>query len=75
MKTRKRLTWKKRNERWQSKAYDLNFNGERLAVVQELGRFTNQWFWYGMGENTCHNPVDLETAKSEAKAFILSRLP
>lgn len=68
-----RLTWRKGKRRSGmmrlAKTYRLCRGDEELATVQETGSL---WFWYGGGMNTAHKPTDLETAKRDAKAHILS---
>lgn len=56
-------------------------NGEDLARVQALGRYSSGagWFWYsrvgGKYVNTCNTPVaDEATAKAEAMAHVKAAL-
>ena len=66
-----RLTWRKQQAQWGPLTYRLRRGGkEDLAVVQRDKEGT--WYWYGGGRNTWANPTDLETAKKDAKAHILS---
>jgi len=67
-----RLSWRKEQVRWGPLTYRLSRKGvDWLAIVQE-SKVRGQWYWYGGGRNTCATPTDLETAKKDAKAHILS---
>lgn len=69
-----RLTWRKRKSRpYTPKTHGLYRTGEtdELVIIQEKG---SQWFWYGLGMNTCDRPTDLDTAKAEALAYARKRL-
>jgi hypothetical protein len=69
--TKPRLTWRRVKQRYGPETYRLSRGGtDWLAVAQK--NKDGSWFWYGGGQNTCANPTDLETAKTEAKAHVLS---
>jgi hypothetical protein len=72
--TKPRLAWRREKPkyvRFGPETHHLSrAGGDRLAIVQKDR--DGSWFWYGGGRNTCANPTDLETAKAEAKAHVLS---
>ena len=70
-KTKKpRLSWRKEKQRYGPETRRLSRGGKDLVIVQK--NKDGSWFWYGGGQNTCQTPTDLETAKKEAMAHILS---
>ena len=65
-----RLRWKKDNGAYRATTHTLSRGGDWLAIIQATG--DGRWFWYGCGKNTSSSPTNLETAKAEAKAHVLS---
>jgi hypothetical protein len=65
-----RYTWRKGNPyngmARMPDTYRLQFGGEELAIAQRIGRFGDEWFWYGDGVNTCRTPKPLEEVKIDA---------
>jgi hypothetical protein len=71
-----RLTWKKKRVgTWGARAYELRYQGVRLATVQQSGGGADLWFWYGDGINTAGNETSLEIAKVAAAAHFLNKAP
>ncbi len=70
MKNGKRLRWKKGRDysglMRLAETYDLRCGGEELATAQKMD--DDQWFWYGLDQNTAHRPDTLENVKAEAEA-------
>lgn len=66
-----RLSWRKEKQRFGPETRRLSRGGKDWLAIVQMNK-DGSWFWYGGGRNTCSTPTDLETAKKEAMAHILS---
>lgn len=71
----KRYTWRKgktRDGMWRIAPHYTLHRGtdEVLARVQQ--HRNGNWYWYGAGQNTAHDPVPLAECKSRALSFIVA---
>ena len=51
-----------------TRGLELREKGEMIIMVSSLRE--GGWYWYGMGQNTCGNPVStMQEAKDQATKF------